>query len=317
MKFAAPIWFLLGIVVVLLAVGYVVVQFRARRDTLRFANLELLETVAPKRLSRWRHVPTVFVLVGLSLLTVALAGPTADAKEPRNRAVVMLAIDVSLSMQATDVSPNRLAAAQEAANQFIDDLTPGVNLGIVSFAGVPATLVAPTTDRTKAHAAVNGLKLDEATATGEALILSLQSIDLFSQTFSDVDGPPPARVVLMTDGKRTVGRSEEDAAGMAAKAKVPVSVIAFGTASGTVDIRGQNIPVPPDVQGMQSIARISGGDFHTAATREELKQVYAELGEQIGYEIVQKDVSRPWVIAGVLSLLLGSAGALMLSRRIP
>lgn len=317
MSFAAPIWFLAGIAVLGLAVGYVIAQLRTRRDVVRFANLRLLEKVAPKRPSRWRHVPTAVVLVGLALLTVALAGPTAQAKEPRNRAVVMLAIDVSLSMQATDVKPTRLAAAQEAANQFIDDLTPGVNLGIVSFSGVPATLVAPTTDRTAAHRAVDNLKLDEATASGEALILCLQSIQTFAQTFGGAEGAPPARVVLMTDGKRTVGRSEQVAAEMAAKAKVPVSVIAFGTPSGSVDIDGTRIAVPPDEEGMRAIARISGGDFHTAATSEELKQVYAELGEQIGYETVDKDVSRPWMIAGVITVLLGCAGALALSRRIP
>lgn len=317
MRFAAPIWFGLGVVVIALAVGYVIAQRRTRKHTLRFANLELLESVAPRRPTRWRHLPTAFVLVGLALLVVAVAGPTAQAKEPRNRAVVMLAIDVSLSMQATDVSPNRLAAAQQAANSFIDDLTPGVNLGIISFAGVPATLVAPTTDRNAAHTAVNGLKLDEATASGEALILALQSIQSFATTFAGAEGPPPARVVLMTDGKRTVGRTEQVAAEMAAKAKVPVSVIAFGTQSGSVQIRGESVPVPPDEAGMRTIARISGGDFHTAATRQELETVYAELGEQIGYETVDKDVSRPWMIAGVLVVMVGAAGALAIGRRIP
>ncbi len=135
MSFAQPFWLALGLVVLALGVGYLIAQRRTRRHTLRFANLELLEKVAPRRPGRWRHVPIALILVGLVLLTVALAGPTADTKEPRNRATVMLAIDVSLSMEATDVAPNRLAAAQEAATQFVEDLTPGVNLGIVSFAG--------------------------------------------------------------------------------------------------------------------------------------------------------------------------------------
>jgi len=300
-KFSTPAWFALGIVVLLLAVGYVIAQRRTRKHTLRFANLELLESVAPNRPGRWRHLPTAVVLIGLSLLTIALAGPTADAKEPRNRAVVVLAIDVSLSMQSTDVTPTRLAAAKEAANQFVDDLTKGVNLGIIAFAGVPAVLVSPTTDR----------------ATGEALITALQSIDTFARMIGGAEGPPPARVVLMTDGKRTTGRSEQDAAKMAAAAKVPVSVIAFGTPDGYVEIEGEKVDVPPDEAGMRTIAQISGGDFHTAATSEELKKVYAELGEQIGYEIKQRDVSRPWVIAGVVSMMIGAAGALVLGRRIP
>ena len=317
MKFAHPGWLVLGAVVLALAIAYVLVQRRRRRHTMRFANLELLEKVAPKRPGRLRHLPTVVVLAGLMLLVIALGGPTADAKVARNRATVMLAIDVSLSMEATDVAPNRLAAAQEAATQFVDDLTPGVNLGIVSFAGIATVLVSPTTDRTAAKQAIADLKLDERTATGEGIISSLQSIDQFSRTISGVDGPVPARIVLMTDGKRTVGREETEAAQRAKDAGIPISVIAFGTNHGSIDLDGSRIPVPLDTEAMQQIAQISGGDFHTAATTEELKSVYAELGEQIGYEIKQQDVSRPWVIAGTLALLLGAAAALVIGQRIP
>ena len=142
MSFAHP-WWLGGVVlVVAVAVGYVLAQRRTRRHTVRFANLELLDRVAPRRPGRWRHLPPALLLVGLIGLTVAVAGPTAEAREPRNRATVMLAIDVSLSMEATDVAPNRLDAAKEAAKQFVDDLTPGVNLGVVSFAGSQTELSA-------------------------------------------------------------------------------------------------------------------------------------------------------------------------------
>jgi len=318
--FSQPFWLAVGLVVLALGIGYLIAQRRTRRHTMRFANLELLEKVAPKRPSRWRHLPTALVLVGLILLTVALAGPTADAKEPRNRATVMLAIDVSLSMEATDVPPNRLAAAQDAATQFVDDLTPGVNLGIVSFAGIATVLVSPTTDRAAAKQAIAGLNLDERTATGEAIISSLQTIDSFSKTLpasESGDAAPPARIVLMTDGKRTVGRTEQDAAQRAADAKVPVSVIAFGTDNGSIVVNDETIPVPLDTDAMQQIAQISGGDFHTAATTDELKSVYAQLGEQIGYEIKQRDVSRPWMIAGTALVILGCAGALAFSARIP
>ena len=319
-SFAHPAWLAAGIVVLALATGYVIAQRRTRRHTLRFANLELLDSVAPKRPGRWRHIPAALALVGLVLLTIAVAGPTAEAREPRNRATVMLAIDVSLSMQAADVAPNRLKAAQEAATQFVDDLTPGVNLGIVSFAGIATVLVTPTTDRNAAKQAIAGLTLDERTATGEAIVSCLQTIDLFSRTISGVDpaaGPPPSRIVLMTDGKRTVGRTEQDAAQRAADAGVPVSVIAFGTNRGSITVEGQEVQVPLDTDAMQQIAEISGGDFHTAATSEELKSVYAELGEQIGYEIKQQDVSRPWMIAGTILVMLGAATSLVLAARIP
>jgi Ca-activated chloride channel homolog len=177
------------VVVGALAGGYVLAQRRTRRHTLRFANLELLDRVAPRRTGRGRHVPTTVILVALVLLTVAMAGPTAEARTPRNGAVVMLAIDVSLSMQATDVTPNRLAAAQ-TATRFVDDLPAGINLGIVSFAGIATVLVSPTTDRVAASTAIAGLKLDTRTATGEAIISCLQTIDRFSKTVPPRMAPP-------------------------------------------------------------------------------------------------------------------------------
>jgi len=316
-SFAHPLWFLVGLIVLALIVGYVIAQRRVRRHTMRFANLELLEKVAPRRPGPVRHVPTGIILVGLALLTVALAGPTADAKVPRNRATVMLAIDVSLSMEATDVSPNRLAAAKEAATQFVRDLTPGVNLGLVAFAGISTVLVSPTTDRAPAIAAIASLKLDQRTATGDAIISCLQTIDLFAKTISGADGPAPARIVMMTDGKRTVGRTEIDAAKQAAAAKVPVSMIAFGTDHGTITYEGTIQRVPLDTSSMKQIAQISGGDFHTAASSTELKSVYSQLGEQIGYEIKQQDVSRPWMIVGTILVMLGAAGSLVIGGRIP
>ena len=317
MSFAHPVWFTAGIAVLALVVGYVIAQRRVRRHTLRFANLELLERVAPKRPGRLRHLPTGVILVGLILLTVALAGPTADTKVPRNRATVMLAIDVSLSMESTDVSPDRLDAAKAAATEFVKELTPGVNLGLVSFAGISTVLVSPTTDRAPAIAAIAALKLDERTATGDAIISCLQTIDVFSKTISGADGPAPARIVMMTDGKQTVGRSVDDAAKQAATAKIPISMIAFGTDHGTITYQGSVIPVPLDTSSMQQIAKISGGDFHTAASADELKSVYSQLGEQIGYEVKQADVSRPWLIAGTILVMLGAAGALVIGGRIP
>jgi Ca-activated chloride channel family protein len=320
MGFAHPWWLTAALLVLGLAVGYLFAQRRTRRHTLRFANFELLDRIAPRRPGRWRHYPVAVILLGLLLLTIAMAGPTAQARQPRNRATVMLAVDVSLSMQATDVPPNRLAAAQAAATQFVNDLPPGINLGIVSFAGVATVQVPPTTDRAAATAAIAGLRLDQRTATGEAIILCLQSIASFARLLAGADGtagPVPARIVMMTDGKRTVGRTEQDAAQQAADAHVPVSMIAFGTDHGSITIQGTQIPVPLDTQSMQQIVAISGGDFHTASTAEELRSVYSQLSEQIGYEITQQDVSRPWLIAGTMLTILGSGAALAVSARIP
>lgn len=315
--FAEPMFLAAAVVVVALAVAYLLAQRRARRHTLRFTSLPLLESVAPRRPGALRHAGIAVILTGLLLLTIAMAGPTADAKVPRNRATVMLAIDVSLSMQATDVAPSRLAAAKEAATTFVNDLTPGVNLGLISFAGIATVLVSPTTERQPVIAAISSLKLDERTATGEAIISALQSIDMFSRTIGGSAEPVPARIVLMTDGKRTVGRSEQDAAERAKKAGVPVSVIAFGTDHASIEVDGQQVPVPLDTTAMRQIAGISGGDFHTAHSAAELKKVYSELGEQIGYQTVHKDVSRPWLIAGSIVVMLGVAVAVSTGGRIP
>ncbi len=320
MNFAHPWWLVAVVVVLALAAGYVLAIRRTRRHTLRFANLALLDRVAPRRPGRSRHLPTAVVLVGLLLLIIAMAGPTALTKVPRNRATVLLAIDVSLSMESTDVTPDRLDAAKEAATQFVENLPPGINLGLVSFAGTATVLVSPSTDRSAAVNAIANLKLDESTATGEAIFACLQTIDAFGKTLNAADGSttaPPARIVMMTDGKRTVGRTEQEAAQQAASEHVPVSVIAFGTDHGTIDYQGTLVPVPLDTSAMQQIAAITGGDFHTAASEDELKSVYSELSDQIGYETKQQDVSRPWMIAGTILVMIGAAGALILGSRIP
>src|SRR6201991_1208879 len=153
-------WFFLFLIVVLGLVGlYLAVQSARRKRMQRFANTEMLESVAPKRPSRWRHLPTILLVLSLVLFTVAMAGPTHDVRIPRNRAVVMLVIDVSQSMRATDVSPNRMAAAQEAAKQFVDQLTPGINLGLISYAGTASVLVSPSTNRDATKSAIDKLQL--------------------------------------------------------------------------------------------------------------------------------------------------------------
>ncbi|MCU1661114.1 MAG: Ca-activated chloride channel [Pseudonocardiales bacterium] len=327
--FADPLWLLLLVVVAALAVGYVLLLRRRRRDTVRFTNLELLDRVAPKRPGWYRHLPAAALIGALAVLTVALAGPMAEARVPRNRATVVLVIDVSLSMQATDVQPSRLAAAQAAAKAFADQLTPGINLGLVSFAGTAAVLVSPTVDREPIKRAVDGLKLSESTATGEAIFAAMQSVETFSQAIAGAaaDGPPPARIVLMSDGKQTVPggvmpeeepRGSFTAARAAATARIPVSTISFGTDYGSIEINpGERTPVAVDDASMRQIADLSGGQFFTAASEDELRQVYAELGEQIGYEVRRVDTSRPWLAGGALLLVAGVGSGLALGRRFP
>ncbi|MET8758627.1 VWA domain-containing protein [Lentzea sp. NPDC004782] len=317
-NFVAPWWFLLLVAVALLAAAYVLVQRMRRKRVLRFTNLELLEKVAPKR-ERWsRHVPAAFLLAALALLTVALAGPTSEQRVPRNRATVMLVIDVSLSMKATDVKPSRLEAAQVAAKSFVEGLTPGINLGLITFAGSATVLVAPTTDRAAVSQSIDGLKLAQSTATGDAIMAAMASIDSFGKVVGGAEGPPPARIVLMSDGKETVGtRKAFDAADDAKKAGIPISTISFGTEDGVVDIEGRQQAVPVDDDSMKEIAKLSGGEFFKAATAEELRRVYDTLGEQIGYEKKQADASKPWLMLGTLTAMFAAAAALLLGQRLP
>ncbi|OCB43013.1 hypothetical protein A5677_07030, partial [Mycobacterium malmoense] len=196
-------WFFLFLLAVLLILGiYVVLQFARRRRVLRFANMEVLERVAPAHPSRWRHVPTILLATSLVLLTTAMAGPTSDVRIPLNRAVVMLVIDVSQSMRATDVPPNRLKAAEEAATQFAGQLTPGINLGLVGFAGTPYLLVPPTPQHQATIDALKKLDFADSTATGEAIFTALHAVSATAITGGDT--PPPARIVLESDRPENV-----------------------------------------------------------------------------------------------------------------
>ncbi|KQU47818.1 hypothetical protein ASG84_07180 [Rhodococcus sp. Leaf278] len=325
--FASPWWLGFLVVVIALTVGYIWVQRRKQKHVLRFSNMELLESVAPARPNRLRHLPTALVLVGLLFLTIAMAGPTADERVPRNRATVMLVIDVSLSMEATDVEPTRLAAAQEAAKSFADGLTPGINLGLVAFAGTASVLVSPTANREATKSAIDKLQLSERTATGEAIFTSLQSIDTLGAILGGGDAAPPARIVLLSDGKQTVPQNLDDPRGgytaaRAAKDKgVPISTISFGTSYGSVEIEDEagveRVPVPVDDPSLREIATLSGGSFFTASSLEDLRDVYDTLEEQIGFEITRGDASRPWLILGVLFISSGLGSALVLRQRLP
>jgi Ca-activated chloride channel family protein len=318
------VWFFLFLFVVVGLIGlYIVVQLARQRRMLRFANMELLESVAPKRPSRWRHLPAILLVVSLLLFTVAMAGPTHDVRIPRNRAVVMLVIDVSQSMRATDVSPNRLAAAQEAAKQFADQLTPGINLGLIAYAGTATVLVSPTTNRDASKNAIDKLQLADRTATGEGIFTALQAIATVGAVIGGGDEPPPARIVLMSDGKETVPSNPDNPKGAYTAARtakdqgVPISTVSFGTPYGYVEINDQRQPVPVDDEMLKKIAELSGGQSYTASSLEQLKEVFTNLQEQIGYETRKGDASAGWLRLGALVLALAALAALFINRRLP
>jgi Ca-activated chloride channel family protein len=230
---------------------------------------------------------------------------------------VIMAVDVSLSMQAKDIEPTRFKAMQTAASEFVDVLPARINLGLVSFAGTANTLVPPTTDRAQVSGAIERLHLAESTAIGDAVFASLTAIETFQASLdAPADKLPPARIVLLSDGYNTVGREATQAIDAARQAGVPVSTIAFGTDYGTLDLQGETVPVPVDRSTLEQIAKQTGGSYSEAASAAELEQVYADLGSQIGYTTEPKDIS-PWFVrAGVLLALVGAGLSLLWTNRL-
>ncbi len=310
--FLSPLYLLLLIPVAALIALYVVLQLRRKAYVARFSNVELLGSFAPRRPGWRRHLTFALLLIAMIMLSLGVARPAAAVRVPREKATIMLDIDVSYSMKATDVLPSRITAAKRAGDTFVGLLPKRINLGLVAFGGQANLLVPPSISRPPVKRAIDGLKVQLSTAIGEAIFTSLQAIDTFSRTTSAKgQKPPPARIVLLSDGENTVGRSVESAIKAARDAHVEVSTIAFGTQSGQIVIDGRVQPVPANETQLRHIAATTGGSFHTAASEQELKDVYSKIGSQIGYTTKKKDVSWPFTFIGVL-VLLGAGGAAML-----
>ena len=317
MTFQAPLWLLALLGVVALVGFYVLVQLRRKAYAARFTNVALLGSILPRRPGWRRHLAFGVLALGLATLVVSLAVPSTVVRVPRERATVVMAVDVSLSMQATDIEPDRFRAMQTAAKEFVDVLPERINLGLVSFAGTATTVVPPTTDRGQVANAIDNLDLAESTAIGEAVFTSLTTIENFQSTVvTRGEESAPARIVLLSDGQTTVGREDTQAIDAARAAGVPVSTIAFGTDYGTLELDGEIVPVPVDRAALEAIAEQTGGSYSQAVSAAELEQVYADLGSQIGYTTEPQDIS-PWFVrSGVLIAVLGVVLSLLWTNRL-
>jgi Ca-activated chloride channel family protein len=315
-RFLSPWWLLALLPVLGVAGAYVWRQRRRRAFAVRFSNVDLLRAVAPGGIGPYRrHAPAVALVLSLFILALAMARPSVDGREPLERATVMIALDVSLSMMSDDVAPSRIEAAQAAAKDFVDQLPGQFNVGLVAFAKAANVVVSPTKDHNAVVSAIDGLQLAEATATGEAVFTCLDAIA--GVPADGAEGPPPARIVLLSDGYRTYGRSIEDAASAATGASVPVSTIAFGTDEGTVDINGSRQRVPVDRQALEQLAESTQGFFYEAATAEALKQVYEDMGSSIGFKTVAKEIGRVFLGIGLLFALAAAGLSLLWTSRLP
>jgi Ca-activated chloride channel family protein len=310
-SFGAPL-VLVGLVLIPAVIGsYVRHQRHRRRATAAFASPALLASVAPRRPGWRRHAPMAAFALALAVLIVAAAKPQKTVAVPVERASIMLATDVSGSMEATDVKPSRLVAARRAARQFINGVPRGVNIGIMAFNGRPRVLQSPTPERDDIETALNRLSPSGGTATGDAISAALR---VLRQPTGINKKIPPSAIVLLSDGASTKGKNPIAAAQEAKRAKIPVYTVALGTPAGTITVPRpggaggtETRRVPPDPDSLAQVARASGGRSFTADNASDLKAVYQKLGSQLGTEKRKRQLTSSFA-GGALVLLLVGAG---------
>jgi Ca-activated chloride channel homolog len=343
MTFIAPELLLALLLVPLAAVGYLLIQRRRSQYVVRFTNVDLLANIAPRSPGWRRHIPPLLYLVALSALAVSLARPQMVLAVPREEATIVMAIDVSRSMDATDVSPSRLEAARAAATTFVNELPSKFKVGLVTFSTDAHLIVPATTNRAEVLDALGQLRADGGTALGDAIALSVQATgaqDAQSSTDpgsvpdpsaapeatpapsadgSSGDGSaepqaPVVATVVLSDGANSTGQLDPiTAAQQAADANVPVYTIALGTDSGTVTLRDQfglpvTMQVPPDPQTLAAVAEMTGARFFQAPTAADLAQIYQSLGSRVGYEQEQQEVT--YLFAGLALAFVAAGGGL-------
>ncbi len=323
------LWLLVA--VPLLVLGYVWLLRRRKKTSLRFANLALVKQAMGKSSVWRRHVPPALMLLAITALLLAAARPTAVISLPLNQETIVLAMDVSGSMRATDVQPNRLVASQEAAKAFIGQLPRSVRVAVVSFAGTAAVVQAPTLSRDDAIAAIDRFQLQRATAIGSGIVLSLATlfpdagIDLSQITGQRPmppgpnDKPKPAftpvqpgsfgsgAIILLTDGQRTTGPDPVEAAKMAADRGVRVYTVGMGTKDGeSINFEGWSMRVRLDEDTLKNIANITRADYFYAGSAEDLKKVYENLSSRLAVEKKETEVSGLLAAFGALLVALAA-----------
>ena len=277
MSFASPIllWGLLLVPAALLA--YLLVQRRRIKYAARFTNLDLLANVVDASPGRRRHVPAILALAALAALLVAVARPQAVVAVPREEATVVLTMDGSASMNATDVPPTRLDAAKSAASTFLDELPERFRVGLVSFSDAVKVLEEPTEDREAVRTSLDGIHGEVGTAIGEAIRESVALAPATRTASSPRTRSSPS--CLLSDGANTSGWSRSVAVDEVKESGIPIYTIALGTEAGTVDVPNafgdvQTIEVPPDPETLRQIAEETGGQFFEAPTEADLQAVY-------------------------------------------
>jgi Ca-activated chloride channel family protein len=317
LTFGNPIWLLGLLALPLLVLVQAARQRRVRRYAVRFTGVANLKLAAAGGGPSWRrHVPSALVLAALALLSLALARPQHTVAVPVGRASVMMVTDHSLSMEAEDVQPSRLAAAQAAAHNFLSRLPSEVKVGVVAYSDVPDTVQTPTSDHSAARRVIDGQQPGGATDTGDALAVAIQSL-----TASTTNGKrDPASIVLLSDGRTTTGRNPVPVARAAGKLHIPINTVSLGTENALIPNPGGFGPpvgVPPDPATLRQIAKVSGGRAFTAEDDAQLSSIYKSLGSQLGTEGRKSQITAAFALGGIALLIAGVAASIRISGRLP
>ncbi|MBK8446000.1 MAG: VWA domain-containing protein [Micropruina sp.] len=308
------LWWLV-LIPVLLVLYLVLLMRKSSRS--RTTGINNLDKVLPKQQAWKRHIAVGAAVLALAALNVAFAKPSDQVDVPRDRATIILTLDVSRSMIAEDVEPNRLDAAKAAAKDFLGMLPARFNVALVAFAGSASVVVAPTTDRGMVSRAIENLQVAPSTAIGEGIYSSLDAMALAPPDPEHPDEPAPGAIVLLSDGYTNIGRKSATAAQAAKQAKLPIFTIAYGTEDGYVVDQGRREPVPVNFEELQRVADISGGKAFEAGSASELKEVYANIAAQVGYVKQEQEVTEVYTGYALFFAVLAAIAVISLGARWP
>ncbi|MFN8119528.1 MAG: VWA domain-containing protein [Micropruina glycogenica] len=308
------LWWML-LIPVLLLLYFVLLRRKSARS--RTSGITNLDRVLPKQQAWKRHIAVGAAVLSLAALNVAFAKPSDQVDVPRDRATIVLTLDVSRSMIAEDVKPNRLDAAKAGAKDFLGMLPPRFNVALVAFAGSASVVVAPTTDRGLVSRAIDNLQVAPSTAIGEGIYSALDAMALAPPDPDHPDDPAPGAIVLLSDGFTNIGRKSATAAQAAKEQKIPVYTIAYGTEDGYVVDQGRREPVPVNHEELQRVADISGGKKYSADSLSSLKEVYATIAKSIGYVKVEQEVTEYYAGWALGFAVLASMAVIALGARWP
>lgn len=341
MEFQWPANLALLLLVPALVAAYVLAQRRRRRDALRYASLSLLREAIGRGPGIRRHVPPAIFLLGFTVLMLALARPAALVSVPSLEGIVILAIDVSGSMQADDIQPTRMEAAKAAANMFVEKQRQNrqTRIGVVSFSDNASIVMAPTIDRDGVIAAINRLRPQRATAIGRAILVSLEAIfeDVNTEPPADPDQvivapatrsprppppPPPkgefapAAIVLLTDGENNQYPPPLSVVDEAVRRGVRIYTVGVGTPEGTIlRNQGRAVRTQLDEDTLKKIAEVTRAQYFNAASETDLLQIYQNLATQLVLRTERSDITVAFAaLAGVLLLAAGVLSLLWFNR---